>query len=392
MLQELQIGTNEKMPPEEFHENFFLASKPCLFKGAAANWEACGSWTPEYLAGLYGNKMVDITISDGSSFKYSTSKAGKGIMRASFKEALDLVRSDFSKTGLRYYLMQKSLAAEFPELLKDLRDPEWLEDPSVIGAKNIWIGNDGNVTNLHYDLSNNFLVQVCGRKVFTLFSPLDYHFLYVAEKTARSNLSVIDPDNPDFEKYPLYAKANPIKLLVEAGDILYMPSFWWHHVRSLDFTISVNYWWRSHIRQCLNKPALDMLHRAYEAGVLIEKLSELDIEGYANLSFLTDFYLESGVKWAAVLVALSIFEEQLKMYCMDQGLSPQKEGCPLRLADLDESFWQQHIYGVLSGRKIARWKSMGLRALTQNDEDLVADEIDDMIREIRLFKIIPSLT
>ena len=28
------------------------------------------------------------------------------------------------------------------------------------------------------------------------------------------------------------------------GDVLYIPAKWWHHVRSLDFSISVNAWWR----------------------------------------------------------------------------------------------------------------------------------------------------
>jgi hypothetical protein len=30
---------------------------------------------------------------------------------------------------------------------------------------------------------------------------------------------------------------------VAPGELLYIPRFWWHQVRSLDFSVSVNYWW-----------------------------------------------------------------------------------------------------------------------------------------------------
>jgi ribosomal protein L16 Arg81 hydroxylase len=31
--------------------------------------------------------------------------------------------------------------------------------------------------------------------------------------------------------------------VLEAGELLYLPPGWWHHVRSLGVTISVNTWW-----------------------------------------------------------------------------------------------------------------------------------------------------
>ena len=32
---------------------------------------------------------------------------------------------------------------------------------------------------------------------------------------------------------------------LEAGDVLFIPKYWWHHVTSLEpFNVLVNYWWR----------------------------------------------------------------------------------------------------------------------------------------------------
>ena len=41
----------------------------------------------------------------------------------------------------------------------------------------------------------------------------------------------IDPLRPDLEKYPQYSQATPVSVTVHAGQILYLPSLWFHHVQ-----------------------------------------------------------------------------------------------------------------------------------------------------------------
>ena len=41
----------------------------------------------------------------------------------------------------------------------------------------------------------------------------------------------MDPLNPDLDKYPTYAKARPLTVKVSAGQMLYLPSLWFHHVQ-----------------------------------------------------------------------------------------------------------------------------------------------------------------
>ena len=41
----------------------------------------------------------------------------------------------------------------------------------------------------------------------------------------------IDPFNPDLEKYPEYGKARPVEVTVYEGEMLYLPSLWFHHVQ-----------------------------------------------------------------------------------------------------------------------------------------------------------------
>lgn len=53
----------------------------------------------------------------------------------------------------------------------------------------------------------------------------------------------IDPLNPDYDKFPEYKRASVYKVRVNKGDILYLPSLWFHHVRQSHGCIAVNYWY-----------------------------------------------------------------------------------------------------------------------------------------------------
>ena len=57
-----------------------------------------------------------------------------------------------------------------------------------------------------------------------------------------------DPEAPDFERYPLARQATMIEVIVQPGDMLYVPAGWYHQVRALTFSLSSNRWARS--RSC----------------------------------------------------------------------------------------------------------------------------------------------
>ena len=54
---------------------------------------------------------------------------------------------------------------------------------------------------------------------------------------------VIDPLSPDLDQYPQFANSTVFKLKLEAGDCLYLPSFWFHHLTQSHGCIAVNYWY-----------------------------------------------------------------------------------------------------------------------------------------------------
>lgn len=46
---------------------------------------------------------------------------------------------------------------------------------------------------------------------------------------------------PDYSTYPLYQHAHRLEVTVEEGEVLYLPSLWFHHVEQEHSTIAGGY-------------------------------------------------------------------------------------------------------------------------------------------------------
>lgn len=44
-------------------------------------------------------------------------------------------------------------------------------------------------------------------------------------------------------RYPEYRNAHVLRVTLRAGDALYLPSLWFHHVTQSHACISINYWY-----------------------------------------------------------------------------------------------------------------------------------------------------
>jgi hypothetical protein len=143
-------------------------------------------------------------------------------------------------------------SAPVDALLPGLRDTDDLNFAAsgIDAPPRIWIGNR-TIASAHYDAMNNIACNVVGRRRFTLFPPEQIQNLYPGplEPTPGGQaVSVVDFAAPDFEKYPRFreALASAQGVVLEAGDAIFIPNMWWHHVEGLQpFNVLVNYWWSS---------------------------------------------------------------------------------------------------------------------------------------------------
>jgi hypothetical protein len=175
-------------------------------------------------------------------------------------------------TGFNFGPQRVPLAVLLQTLLKSAADPQapaiymgsttldtYLpglreENPLQLGSReqvlaSIWIGNRTRIA-AHQDLPDNLACVVAGRRRVTLFPPDQLANLYIGPldfNPAGQAISLVDFHHPDLARFPRFeqALAHAQMVELEPGDVLMIPSMWWHHIEALEpFNVLVNYWWR----------------------------------------------------------------------------------------------------------------------------------------------------
>jgi len=235
----LEIDRRHGLSYEEFSHEYLFPRKPVVITDALSPWRAVHTWTPEYFAQKYGLLTLPI--------------AGKSYRMADF---IELVVSSTAEAPAPY-LHNAVIAELFPELLSDIQPqpsyffPNWLDGPlsRVLrsrlhgGSPELYIGGrGGKFPFLHFDSyhTHAFLSQVYGTKEYTAYTADQTPQLYV--KPNQYNASQVDIENPDLAKFPLFAKAIPIRFRLEPGETLFIPGGLWHTAKMLtpSITVSVN--------------------------------------------------------------------------------------------------------------------------------------------------------
>lgn len=247
------IEDGNELSYDEFARKYLYPNKPAVLRGALRRWKALEHWSPEFFRDRFSDFRFEIT--DTEYGQGGSSKTREFTM----EEFIPLVLAS-TKDAPAPYFRNKIFYDCFPSLKNDIEPlpeyllPNWLGERYLVkevgrvlnrgAALEIYIGGaGGKFPVLHYDGAGThaFLMQVFGKKEYVIYPPEQEPFLYPSP--AKPNLSLLnDVENPDLGRFPLFAKASPIKLILEPGDMLFVPSHWWHTVRILtpSITLSAN--------------------------------------------------------------------------------------------------------------------------------------------------------
>lgn len=229
-----EIEVRDTILAAEFKRDFIARNRPLLMRRMTDDWPAMQSWSFDYFAGLSMTKSVYLeqkNVMQGEA-AYAQLSYGEYIQR--------LIDDDEGEAASAGYLSVFKIFRSFPELAKDV-DFSILSQHKIKSTVAGWIGPAGTVTGYHVDWGDNALAQVCGRKEVRLVSPAESKCMYPSNRFDQGTLSSrVDADNYDEEAYPLFKQANQRTIILHPGDMLFIPRGWWHHVRSLDKSISVS--------------------------------------------------------------------------------------------------------------------------------------------------------
>jgi hypothetical protein len=233
-----QIDRREDLSYREFEEEYLRPNKPVIIKDALKNWNALGKWTLDFFRTRYGPMDLEMD----------------GLTMAEF---IDLVQQSPTKKPKELpYLRNKSMSDYFPELEQDISprpvylEPNWFATkfiPKRIRNRrtDLFVGGVGSrFPYLHFDNYHGyaFVCQVCGEKEFIMYSPDQSNYLYPKKsaKNIANSSSIPDIENPDFEKFPLFKKAQPVQCVLRAGEMLFVARGWWHTTKILSPSITIS--------------------------------------------------------------------------------------------------------------------------------------------------------
>nr|XP_039248683.1 tRNA wybutosine-synthesizing protein 5-like [Styela clava] len=247
----ISVDIIENCSKKRFNDEIQPNRKPCILRDIDIG--LCKTkWTVDYLCQNGGDIPVKIHVSKTPQMNFITKNYAYKTLP--FKELVRRAAENkheeyFISDNEYYYLrslgtdVRKDVAdvkKQFPQLADDILIPNFFPEDSFFSSV-FRIASEKLQLWTHYDMMDNLLIQVKGRKRVVLFPPTDVENLYLQGDKSE----IMDIFTPDLSKYPLFAKVKRYEAFLEPGDLLFIPALWFHNVVALEFGIAVNVFWKN---------------------------------------------------------------------------------------------------------------------------------------------------
>lgn len=216
----------------EFFGCYWASGTPAIFVDLVTRWPAFGRWSAASLRERFGEVEVEAEIGRAGDpepdIHYLAHRR-----RLRLADFIDQALAAGESDDLYMIARNHNLARpELRALLEEIEPPAgYFDEARLAGGAALWFGPAGTVTRLHHDCSNILFCQVVGQKRVRLGAPEDPALL----SAARGVYSRIDPEAPSATE----AAPRLYDVTLAAGEALFIPVGWWHHVRALELSISV---------------------------------------------------------------------------------------------------------------------------------------------------------
>ncbi|CAM6004744.1 unnamed protein product [Sphagnum balticum] len=233
------IAIDRISPPsfEDFQHNYLKANRPIVITGLVNQWPALKNWDFEYFSKNFGDVKAGAFSLIGGECDLNTERGSK-LESVSVAESISSITEGRLDNGWAIATPVSIFPTKFQ---KDYYPPPYCADGKFLRSMT-FLGPKGTITSLHHDLPENLYVMVKGKKRIMLFAPSSP--VYPNSPFSKlPNHSKIDAEAPDYERFPRVKNAQPYYVDLVAGETLFIPSLWWHHLRNLEPSIAVNFWW-----------------------------------------------------------------------------------------------------------------------------------------------------
>jgi Cupin-like domain len=235
------------MDPARFHREHLERHRPVVIEGLAQAWPAVKTWTPAWFGEHHGDLVVPVRV-DGSrvdDYRYTRTTMARlvedvlagGVLTATGLENLFLerteLRDDLELDVLNAYVAPQSGRGAGRHFL-----------PRIFSTE-LFLGNQRSRTSLHCAFANNLFVMLHGHKTWTMVDPAYTPWVQPdIPRYAHHGRTSLDynlgPDELAASGYPLFRHAPKLRTVLQPGDALFSPQWWWHAVENDGPTLAIS--------------------------------------------------------------------------------------------------------------------------------------------------------
>ncbi len=219
-------------------------------------------WNDEYLSSqLRGRFSSHVEESTSNHFMFWKSKGSiKGykpptsIVQMSFdewvKKAHHADDTKLSSDSIHHYFMTNApprdngrtfVSRDLPSFSSD-ESNFFLKSPKANKGIQCRFGMRGIIAEAHYDSGRNMVAMLKGTKRYILAPPKACSMLGIIDDVNHPSYrhSIIDWSDINQAKSHNFDKIDAIDTIVRTGEVLYIPSYWFHYIISLEYSIQCN--------------------------------------------------------------------------------------------------------------------------------------------------------
>lgn len=223
----------------EFERLCYAKNQPAVITGVPEQHALkIFRFSPEYLEQEIGDLEFPVLSTETSFLSYE-----RDTESMKFKDFVTRTfRGEIGST--KYYF--KNPTKVLPAGLDDSESITGLQRFFVDAPmRNLWISRGTITVGLHFDAAENLNIQIRGRKSFMLYPPgvSGYYPFPMFSQTA--HISRVFREGPDLDaaRFPRFDPGKGQEVILEEGEILYLPAYWWHQVTSLgEVNVNLNTW------------------------------------------------------------------------------------------------------------------------------------------------------
>jgi len=206
-----------------FLKEYTYKHKPVLMKGCAFEMEAVDKWTDEYF--LKHKDVREWTPIVETQKTISRNDRGPHIFNMTFEEFLKRYKTD------PFYVINTVTNERLRDDIKLPKSMQCARTLKQIDDIHLWFSSGGTESSQHFDTHDNLLAMIDGSKHVLMTDPIHSLGLYM-DYHDKFGLSPINVRKIDLTVYPLVKEVPIVEVNITKGDVLYIPTHWWHQINS----------------------------------------------------------------------------------------------------------------------------------------------------------------